>query len=230
MIKKINSVLRELKIQDKPIVVYSAIWPFVHVMKDNPQEFCDKLIEILQENSETLFMPTFTDGFKDGICNLDTEKSTTGILTEIFRQKNDVKRTISAFFSFGVYGKDANETAALRPKEAWGGGSLYEWFEHNDAQIITIGTHPTHCSFTHRAEWLTKDIIKYRYNKEFKGQIISNKQTIDITETLLVRNLDPSPRNDWKWATNIFIKNGMNIIDVDGIQISSMSAKTKMDI
>lgn len=230
MIKKINIALRELNIKDKPIVVYSAMFPFVRAIQKDPQCFCDDLIEVLINNSATLFMPTFTDGFKNGSCNLDLEKSTTGTLTEIFRQKKEVKRTLSAFFSFGVIGKSQKEIISLKPKHAWGKGSLYEWFEQNDAQIITIGTHPTHCSFTHRVEWLCKDVIKYRHNKEFEGTIIRDGEKIPLKETLYVRNLSPSPKNDWKWAINDFVKAGMKIIDIDGIKISCINAKTKINL
>lgn len=230
MISRINKALEELNLKNRPVVVYSAIFPFMRFIQNNPQSFCDDLIEVLAANSATLFMPAFTDGFKNGFCNLDEEKSTTGVLTEIFRQKKGVKRTLSAFFSFSVLGKSQKETISLRPKHAWGEGSLYEWFEQNDAYIVTIGTHPTHCSFTHRAEWLCKDIIPYRYDKKFEGTIIRNGQEIFIEEILLVRNLDPSPVNDWTWATKDFLNAGMNLFEIDGIKISSISAKAKMDI
>lgn len=230
MLEKINSTLKELKLQDKPIVVYSAMFPFMRYMQNNPQDFCGELIEILINNSASVFMPTFTNGFKDGFCNLDTEKSTTGSLTEIFRKRDSVKRTLSAFFSFGVIGEAQKETVNLKAKHAWGEGSLYEWFEQEDAQILTIGTHPTHCSFTHRAEWHCKDTIPYRYDKTFEGTVIRDGEKIHLTETLLVRNLNPSPINDWTWAVNDFINDGMKIISVNNIQISKISAKKKMDI
>jgi aminoglycoside N3'-acetyltransferase len=234
MIEIIKKSIKELlKDNDKPIVVYSAIWPFLKLANMPPRDFCEELINILvqtADNRYSVFMPAFTGGFNNGVCNLDAEKSLTGALTEEFRQRKDVRRTVSAFFSFGVYGKDAEEAISLKPKNAWGEGSLYEWFEINDAQIITIGTHLTHCSFTHRAEWLMKHLINYRYVKELQGNIIHEGKQFELKETLFVRNLNPSPVNDWTWAVNDFVNNGMKIISIDGIQISRMSAKKKLDI
>jgi aminoglycoside N3'-acetyltransferase len=216
--------------KSRHIVVYSAIWPFARGIKASQQDFCKSLIDILIDRSKTLFMPTFTNGFVNGVCDLDHTPSTTGVLTEIFRNTPGVRRTVCPFFSFGVFGENTNETVQLRPQNAWGEGSLYEWFDDNNAYILTLGTHPTHCSFTHRAEWLCRNIIKYRYEKKFSGQIVHEGDKFDFQEILFVKNLQPSPKNDWTWAVDEFIKGGMEIVEVDGIKISLMKAKKKLEI
>lgn len=223
-----NTINELLKDFNKTIVVFSAIYPFAKMIKTSPTQFCNELIDILKNNSTSLFMPTFTNGFKEGICNLDTEASSTGALTEIFRQSKNVKRTFCPFFSFGVYGDVQEETTALRPKEAWGSGSLYEWFFNNEVTILTLGTHLTHCSFTHYVEWLMKEKITYRYQKDFSGKIIINNKEENCNTTLLVRQLDPSPINDWTWAVDTYINAGMKIVDYNGIKISAINAKNKI--
>lgn len=230
MIVELERTIKDLlKDFNKNIVIYSAVYPFVNFMNGNPVSFCNDVIDIFTQNADTVFMPTFTDGFTNGICNLDKEKSLTGALTEIFRNTEGVKRTFCPFFSFGVYGKYQKETVALRPKEAWGSGSLYEWFYNNDVTIVTFGTHLTHCSFTHYAEWLMRDKITYRYNKDFSGKIILDGQEENCKTTLFVRQLNPSPHNNWMWAIPNYLSVGMNILDFHGIQISAISARNKID-
>lgn len=230
MLNELEKTIKDLlKDFNKNVVVYSAIFPFVKLIKNKPEEFCNDVLDILINNSSTLFLPTFTSGFKNGLCNLDGEPSSTGVLTEIFRKRDEVQRTFCPFFSFGVFGECANETIVLRPIEAWGKGSLYEWFYNNKVTILTLGTHPTHCSFTHYAEWLMKDLITYRYDKSFEGKITYNGKTEDCKTALFVRNLDPSPMNDWTWAINEFLNAGMKMEEFQGIKISAINAKNKID-
>ncbi|HIQ89863.1 TPA: AAC(3) family N-acetyltransferase [Candidatus Galligastranaerophilus faecipullorum] len=222
----IKKLLRDF---NKTIVVYSAIFPFAKLIKEDPKKYCLGLIDILKYNTDSLFMPTFTNGFTNGVCNLDKEKSTTGALTEIFRTLKNTKRTFCPFFSFGVYGEAQNEVISLRPKEAWGAGSLYEWFYDNNITILTLGTDITHCSFTHYVEWLMRDKIKYRYNKTFSGNIILNGKSENCRTTLFVRQLNPSPQNDWTWAADNYINAGMKIVEYNGIKLSAISARKKID-
>lgn len=217
----------------RPIIVYSAIWPFTIAMKRNADDISQMILEALLERislKQSVFMPTFTEGYKNGICDLDNEPSKTGYLTECFRKTKGVSRTLSAFFSFAVAGPDMAEVTELRAIEAWGKGSLYEWLHIKNAHIVTIGTHPTHCSFTHRAEWLAKDIIKYRIEKAFKGTIVKGGNCISLEENLFVRKGDPAAINDWTWLLETYLKNGMKVYDFNGISISSMDAKKKMDL
>ncbi len=228
MLERIKQTLQEFAIKDKPLVVFSAMFPFMRYLGGNADGFCTELIDILQENSASLFMPTFVS-FSGDVCNLDTEVSTTGALTEIFRKRSDTERTLSAFFPFSVSGDDRDEVCALEPADAWGDSSLYEWFEQNDAYILTLGCHTTHCSFTHRVEWLCKEIITYRYDKDFVNKIIYKGKERLLNERLFVRQLEPEPVNDWTWATNTFLRNGMQIVNIEGIKLSLMNAKNKIE-
>jgi aminoglycoside N3'-acetyltransferase len=79
----------------------------------------------------------------------------TGVISESFRQRPDARRSRSAFFSFAMTGPDRDDLVALMPREAWGEGSLYHWMLAADTQIVTIGIHPTHCSFSHLSNGFT---------------------------------------------------------------------------
>lgn len=231
MIKELEAVLlKTIPNNGKPIVIYSAIWPLVRHFKMPENEIGSNILDIILKNFQsTIFLPTFTNGFVNGICDLDQTPSITGLLSEQFRKMDGVKRTKCPFFSFGVYGKDQKEVVDLIPTEAWGKNSLYEWFYEKDVNIVTIGTHATHCSFTHYAEYLYKDKITYREPKIFKGTLIHESKKIEMEIMHLVRSLNQNAINDFTWLLNSFLEDGMTLNKLSGISFSSMSAKTKIN-
>ncbi len=216
---------------DRPIVVYSAVWPIARATGLGGQEVCQGLLAALRRaaGARTLLMPAFTKGFVDGICDLDREPSRTGALTEYFRRQEGTRRTVSAFFSFSVAGPEAGTAVALRPKEAWGEGSLYAWFYARDAHIVTIGLHPTHCSYTHYAEWLARDVITYRYAKSFRGEVVHEGRRFAHEETLFVRDLDRDVNNDFTGLLPLYREHGLRQAAPAGVGISAMSARRKID-
>ena len=234
---KIDDILQPLsnmiKYDDKPVVIFSAMWPLLKATKIYDGDLgCRNLLDLIYKitDERILLMPTFARGFVNGICDLDNEPSQTGILTELFRKQNGVKRTICPYFSFSFRGNNSSKLLNLKNKDAWGNGSLYEWMYKNDVHIVTIGVHPTHCSFTHYAEWLKKDKIFYRHNKTFSGNVIYKKKMMPYKTTLLVRDVNYKVRNDFLWLLDIFKKNGMQHAVINGISISEISARVKIDI
>ena len=234
IVKDIVTELEKL-IGDKQenIVIYSALWPLLRLSNVPVQELVESLCETLIDKfaGRTLLMPTFTSGFdKDGVCDLDSSRSQTGELSEHFRSYQLVRRTRSAFFSFAVYGPNTSALVSLMPEEAWGRGSLYEWLYNYDAAIVTLGLHPTHCSYTHYAEWLNHNQIFYRFNKTFSGILICDKISKAHTETLFVRKRDPEPVSDFTHLLPQYLAGGMKASKVQGYPLSCISAKLKIDL
>ena len=139
---------------DRPVVVYSAAWPIMRELGRADQPAVEQIVDVILEaaGDRTVCMPTFTRGYHDGVSNLDNELSSTGIISELFRQRPGTSRTLSAFFSFAARGPMAAQVRNLKPADAWGDGSLYEWMESSAARFIMLGAHPTHCSYLHRLE------------------------------------------------------------------------------
>ena len=198
---EIERTVRELVPADgRPVVVYSAAWPFLRALRRNDREAVESLLTCTLDGlgSRTVLMPTFTDGYVDGTCDLDREPSITGALTECFRVRAGVRRTLSAFFSFAVGGGDEPDLLDAPAEHAWGPGSAYEWMERRDAHLLMLGTHPTLCSYLHRLEWLARDVVTFRYDKVFRGTLLREGGSIEATETLFVRRLDPPVVMDFK--------------------------------
>ncbi len=232
IIEKIVTELETL-VGDKyeTLVIYSAIWPLLRIAEMPGSEATTKLCASILDrfSGRTLLMPTFTSGFgQDGICDLDSLASQTGALSEAFRKTTGVRRTKSAFFSFAVHGPKATELLSLKPEEAWGEGSLYEWIHDQDAAIVTMGLHPTHCSYTHYAEWLGRRKISYRFNKTFSGSIIHENITMAHKETLFVRQHNPTPINDFTGLLPEYQKNGMKFSQEFGFPLSCIGAQAKI--
>lgn len=208
---------------DRPLVVYAAAWPFLRELRRQDPAAVDELLEVLLEAAghRTVLMPTFARGYVDGVCNLDDEPSLTGVLTERFRTRPGVRRTLSAFFPFSVLGDATGEVIELQPGHAWGEGSLYEWMERRDVCFLKLGTHPTHSSYLHRLEWLARDVVRYRFDKTFTGTIVRDGVSRPITETLFVRQLDPPVINDFTGLVPILQAAGMQEQSPRGVSIVS---------
>lgn len=194
VLTEIASTIRELIPADsRPVVVYPSSWPFLRQMGKSDRDAVESLVTCTLEalGDRTVLMPTFTRGFTNGVCDLDQESSITGVMTECFRRRPGVQRTLSAYFSFAVSGSHHPELLELQSQHAWGPGSSYEWMELQDACFLMLGTHPTHCSYLHRLEWLAREMVSYRFDKSFEGQIIRSGVSHAFKETLFVRRLDP---------------------------------------
>ncbi|HEY1719612.1 MAG TPA: AAC(3) family N-acetyltransferase [Magnetospirillaceae bacterium] len=222
---------RMIGTRPNPVVIYTAVWPLGRALGLGGKETLDGVLGTVLDvvGSRSLAMPAFTHGFRDGFCNLDAEPSITGMLSEAFRLRPGVRRTVSAFFSFAVQGPQADAMVALRPQRAWGEGSLYEWFEQQDATFVLLGAHPTHCSYLHRMEWLIADKIAYRYPKSFHGRVRHEGNDIGVSEELFVRSLQPVAKNDFTVLTPILVAGGMASEPFGGAPLSVMSARAMRD-
>ena len=70
----------------------------------------NSLIKVLKESvgdNGKVIMPAFSYSFcKKEKFDIETSKSTVGVLTEFFRKQNDVERTIHPIFSSSIWGKN----------------------------------------------------------------------------------------------------------------------------
>jgi aminoglycoside N3'-acetyltransferase len=102
----------------RPIVAYLAAWTLAKESSGPKEELgqaiLNQLLEVIGKDC-TLVMPIYTNGFKDGFINLDSEPCITGIVNELFRRMPETRRTASAWFSFAVQGPEAEALTELRP-------------------------------------------------------------------------------------------------------------------
>ena len=213
---------------DRPVVVSAAMWPLLKAMGRKDPEAVEEVLDLLIDmyGKRGLLMPCFAAGFDEqGRCDLDTATGSTGVLSESMRRRQGVVRTLSAWFSYLALGPCSQEVAELLPMEAWGEGSLYEWMEERDVCFLMLGTHPTHCSYLHRLEWLARDVLNYRFNKSFNGVLVRNGQSRKIQETLFVRQMQPVEAiNDFTNLMPYLDTAGMRRATVEGVSIAAYEA------
>lgn len=218
---------------DRPVVVSSAMWPLLKAMRRTDPEVVEKVLDLLIDlyGERGLLMPCFTSGFdKFGRCDLDTASGSTGVLSESMRRRPGVIRTLSAWFSYLALGPCSREISELLPTEAWGDGSLYEWMEKRDVCFLMLGTHPTHCSYLHRLEWLARDVLNYRFNRSFTGVLVRNGESKEIRETLFVRRMQPVEAiNDFTKLMPYLDKAGMRRTTFNGVSIAAYQARAIRD-
>ena len=223
ILDELDSVLRELlSHNNRPIVIFSSAWPFFRAIGRANTEVAEELLHVVINavGKRSLLMPTFSGGYRNGLCDLDSTPSSTGVLSEAFRRKHGNVRTLSAFFSFSVRGAAIDEVSDLMPIDAWGDGSIYHWMEHQNVRFLMLGTDPTHCSYLHRVEWLLRDVIPYRYVKEFDGTLRRNGKNIQCREQLFVRCLKPEAENDFTALKSLLNSAGMVTTAVQGVPLA----------
>ena len=209
------------------MVVYSALWPILRILSPRKPDTVERILETIIDavgSGRTLLMPTFTDGFRDGVIDLDNEAGWTGALPEALRKRGGARRTASAFFSFAVLGPDADDLAALRPRESWGEHFLYAWMEERNAHMVTLGVPAATCSFIHHVEWIQRSLLPYRSPKTFKGRMIRDGREETLEETLLVRQLDPEIINDFTPVEPLFEAAGLERMVLDGVEMTELGA------
>lgn len=210
------------------IVIFSALWPMYRLLDDVNNDLAIVLIDELVNmvgSKKNIIMPTFTSGYHNGVCNLNNEKSQTGILSETFRNLSCTERSLSAFFSFSISGPDKGDFVQLQPDYCWGEGSTFEWFENDNALFLMLGVHPTHCSYLHRVEWIHRDIISYREIKEFNGNVILGNRSIKLTEKLFVRKEPNLFKSNFTKAYEYLVNGGLMCENYGGVSIATMKAK-----
>jgi aminoglycoside N3'-acetyltransferase len=224
---ELKSTLRELLgDDDRPIVVFSSAWPFFRAIGRANSGVVEELLQVVMGavDKRSLLMPAFSGGYREGTCDLDITPSTTGSISEAFRQQQGNIRTLSAFFSFSVQGLAVDEVSDLMPADAWGDDSIYHWMELQNARFLMLGTDPTHCSFLHRIEWLLRDVIPYRYVKAFDGILRRDKKDILCREHLFVRCLKPEAENDFTVLKGVLETAGMVTTAVQGVPLALYDA------
>jgi aminoglycoside N3'-acetyltransferase len=221
---ELKTVLSKLLGEDRrPVVIFSSAWPFFRAIGRYDPVAADELLQVVLDvvGNRSLLMPTFSGGYREGFCDLDATTCSTGVLSETFRRIPGNVRTLSAFFSFSVRGAAIDEVSNLMPLDAWGDGSIYHWMELKNARFLMLGTDPTHCSYLHRIEWLLREVIPYRYVKEFQGALHRDGKDIMCRERLFVRSEMPEAINDFTMLKEVLGTAGMVITDVQGIPIAS---------
>ena len=156
------------------ICVHSQIYSLGR-MTVGKEKFLQLLVQVMQEivgSSGTLIMPAFSYSFCNSeIFDVQNTLSKVGVLTEFFRKKDDVKRTLHPIFSFSVWGAGKEEYLDAGP-DAFGMDSVYGKMIRDRGKILMLGADKGY-TFYHLAEEHVN--VGHRYFKNFSGWIKDEK-------------------------------------------------------
>lgn len=163
--------------------------------KADRNAFLHGLTDMLQSvtgQKGTLLFPVFTWDFCRGKSfNAASTNGEVGVYNNwILQNRHDFIRTKHPIYSFMVWGKHAEELAAMDNQGAWDEASPFAFLHHNGGKQLLLG-----CSlqrgftFMHYVEASLH--VPYRYEKAFRGEYIQGDGTRAVrTYTMYVRDLD----------------------------------------
>jgi aminoglycoside 3-N-acetyltransferase len=193
-----NALLRIGIKKGDVLLVHSDITVFGKLVLTNRKALLDSLVNILQDavgKEGTILMPTFTYSF----CNKETydlqsSRSTVGVLTEHFRAMSEVSRTSHPLFSFAVWGSNKDFFLDI-DMDSFGKKSVFAKLHEKKGKILMFGSKLLPSStFLHYVEQTYG--VPYRYMKSFPGTIVDNGKKYDAEATYFVRYLDSDVEHD----------------------------------
>ncbi|MEH8130402.1 AAC(3) family N-acetyltransferase, partial [Aeromonas veronii] len=95
--------------------------------------------------------------------------SKVGLMTELFRLREGVVRTLDPIFSIAISGPQGSALVARECHDCFGQESPFGWLEEQDGWLLGLGCHPDRITFTHYVE--QRLAVSYRYHKGFAGQV-----------------------------------------------------------
>lgn len=153
-------------------------------------EYMNMILKVLKEavgEEGTLIMPAFSYSFcEKQVFDVQKSKSTVGVLTEFFRNSEDVSRTVHPIFSFSVWGRRREEFMDIG-KDAFSMDSVYgKMIESND-KIVLLGVDKGYTIYYLAEESIG---VSHRFFKSFSGLVREGDKEYILTVPYYVRCLD----------------------------------------
>lgn len=154
------------------------------------EEYLSRIIKVLKEavgENGTIIMPAFSYSFcKKQVFDVQESRSTVGLLTEFFRNSEDVSRTVHPIFSFSVWGRRKEEFLDISA-DAFSMKSVYgKMIESNDKMVL-LGADKGYTIYYLAEERVG---VSHRFFKSFSGIIRDGKREYEWTVPYYVRYLD----------------------------------------
>ena len=173
------------------VLVHSDISVFGKLCLSDRDLLCKALVDTIKESvgdQGTIVMPTFSYSFcNNEFFDINSTRSTVGVLTEYFRQQPDTSRTAHPIFSVGIWGKHHQQLLDVGP-DSFDRNSTFGKLQDMNAKILFFGAPFLACTHIHFAEQLQG--VPYRYVKTFVGTVKDGDDVHKATCTYLVRNLE----------------------------------------
>lgn len=195
-----------------------------HVRKNGINFLMDSYIDTFKavvSESGLILMPSFTySACHNELYDIGNTKSTVGALTEYFRNKKDVKRSLHPIFSFTAWGNDVDNFLNLESFNCYGKKSFFGKLHDLNITYVLFGVDIQHgATFVYYSEEKAK--VYYRYYKEFSGIIKNKNGQFEKSVRYFVRDLDLKYEDNWYDLENKAIEMGIaRIFEYSGGKIT----------
>lgn len=138
----------------------------------------------------TLLISTFNFDFpRSRLFDVAQSPAQTGAFGSMLLARHAASRTPIPFYSFLVFGAQAEALLSRRFANSTGEDSVFEWMMARHTSLVTIGHHYVKAmTSTHHAEQIAG--VSYRHVKLFSGQVVGLHQSADVEVTFFARDLE----------------------------------------
>ena len=191
MNKKQENTFKDINkiIKDKDIIIHTDIKYIVllfdDLIKKNRKDLLDTLSKFLIKNlyAKSIFIPTFNYNFlKTRLYNIEKDIGEVGLFSEFCSIKYAKYRTkVPVFNHVDIKKIHQPNKYKYSLSSAFGKNSFYDWFTENGGFILFWGCDLSKKNtYIHHLEKLSE--VSYRFDKIFKGEIITslNKEIVDF--------------------------------------------------
>ena len=209
--------LKKIGVKQGEIIYVSSFMPILGNSSNLLNDTIDALIDSVGNNG-TIVMPTFNwDYCKGEVFDPETSPSQVGVLTEMFRKRAGVLRSITPpWCTFAATGKMAKEIVGIKGTSSFGSDSILEFLYEINAKYVLLG-----CSYKQGAvhiHWLEERFeTPYRYWKQFKGQVKIKGELVKNISYMYARRLGTDVTIDSSHLATAFEKTGMVKVEKIGL-------------
>ncbi len=139
-IEEIKMAFNSIGVTSRDIIVLQSSYKGCGEIEKGPEGLIETLIDILGDQG-TLLMPTYNFEMwtQRGCFDIKETPSEVGVISEVFRKREDVGRTIHPIHSLAVWGKYKEEFESMRYCNSFGKDSIFSRLKKYNALYITIG-------------------------------------------------------------------------------------------
>lgn len=153
-----------------------------------------------------LLVPTFTYSPMAGECfDPVLTPSKVGLMTEVFRQREGVVRTLDPIFSMAISGPQGPALVARECQDCFGQDSPFGWLAEQEGWLMGLGCLPS-TTFTHYVE--QRLVVSYRYHKAFAGQVRVDGRLREWQADYYVRDLTLASEIDLSRLVALLLERG----------------------
>ena len=200
----------------------------IGIPEDGLNKFLQRLIETVGPENN-LIMPSFSFGpRKTWSCNQTPSDS--GILTEVFRQHDNVYRTIHPIHSLSILGPDAEFLSSFLSDTSFGENSLWNFLvQSNESINLSFGIGLVGgATFLHCIEENAK--VPYRKIINLDREVLDNNDKRLNFQFRYFAHSQNSKGNNWEIVESDLKKEGLlQEWQVDEINISAMKIRKVSD-